>query len=117
MALPDYMTPFARERVAIADAVRISGINKRTLQSMALLGAIPGAAKPAGRWTFDIIQLRKWAQQSPEKVVPCLRTSLSETEFTGDDSRSTDASTEGRYMSVLNRGGAAKRKQFKRSNE
>lgn len=116
MALPDYMTPFARERVAIADAVRISGINKRTLQNMALLGAIPGAAKPAGRWTFDIIQLRKWAQQGPEKVVPCLRTSSSEMASTGDVSRSAGESTVSRYMSVLNPGGVRKERLSGRSN-
>jgi hypothetical protein len=44
-----------------------SGLKMRTLQNLAAQGAIPGAAKPAGRWTFDIAQLRQWARQTPEK--------------------------------------------------
>jgi hypothetical protein len=43
----------------------------RTLQNLAAQGAIPGAAKPAGRWTFDIAQLRQWARQTPENTLPC----------------------------------------------
>jgi hypothetical protein len=50
------------ERVAIADAVLISGLSKRTLQSLAAHGRIPGAGKPAGRWTFDVMELREWSR-------------------------------------------------------
>jgi len=53
MGRSDDFPPFAYERVAIADAVRISGISKRTLQNLALQGAIPGAAKPAGRCAYS----------------------------------------------------------------
>lgn len=110
MARTDDITPFVRERVAIADAVRISGISKRTLQSLAWQGSIPGAAKPAGRWTFDINLLRNWAQQPPEKVVPCLRTSASETGSAGGDSRLPDAYTESLYKSVLSQRSAPRAK-------
>jgi hypothetical protein len=44
-----YPTTFEIERVSISEAVRISGLKMRTLQNLATQGAIPVAAKPAGR--------------------------------------------------------------------
>jgi hypothetical protein len=61
------MTP---ERVGISEAVLIAGIPKRTLQAFAASGGIPGAGKPAGRWTFDVEELRRWARKVNRKA-PC----------------------------------------------
>jgi hypothetical protein len=105
---------FELERVCIADAVRISGLKLRTLQNLAAQGAIPGAAKPAGRWTFDISQLRRWARETPEKAVPCRKISTYVTASTGVASRLPDANTESLYMSVLNRRNAPRQRQSRR---
>ena len=65
MQSASYLATFPIERVSISEAVRISGLKMRTLQNLAAQGAIPGAAKPAGRWTFDISQLRRWVRETP----------------------------------------------------
>lgn len=109
----DYSEPLGIERVSISQAVQISGLKMRTLQNLAAQGAIPGAAKPAGRWTFDIAQLRQWARQTPEKALPCRKISSFVTASTGGVSRSPDASTANLYMSVLNQRGGQKRRQSK----
>lgn len=48
----------ASERCAVEQAAAIIGLPLRTVQNMAARGEIPGAAK-FGRWTFDILKLRK----------------------------------------------------------
>ena len=58
------MTP---ERVGISEATLIAGVPKRTLQAFAAAGGIPGAGKPAGRWTFDVDELRRWARKVNRK--------------------------------------------------
>jgi hypothetical protein len=58
------------ERVGISEATLIAGIPKRTLQAFAASGGIPGAGKPAGRWTFDVEELRRWARKVNRKA-PC----------------------------------------------
>lgn len=58
------MTP---ERVPVSQAALIAGLPKRTLQDLAARGAIPGAGKPAGRWTFDVRLLRQWAARVERK--------------------------------------------------
>jgi hypothetical protein len=58
------------ERVGISEASLIAGIPKRTLQAFAAAGGIPGAGKPAGRWTFDVEELRRWARKVNRKA-PC----------------------------------------------
>ncbi len=40
-------------RVRTEDAVRITGLDRRTLQEKAAAGKIPGARKVFGRWTYD----------------------------------------------------------------
>ncbi len=60
----------AAERVGISEATLIAGIPRRTLQAFAAAGGIPGAGKPAGRWTFDVEQLRRWARTVSRKA-PC----------------------------------------------
>ena len=111
MGKSESFAQFALERVSIADAMRISGLKMRTLQNLAAQGAIPGAAKPAGRWTFDIVKLRKWARETPEGVTPCPRTYPSATVSTGAVSRLPDARTESHYMSVLSQRSAPRQRQ------
>lgn len=41
------------ERIRADQAAAILGINKRTVQLMALRGELPNAAKIGGVWTFD----------------------------------------------------------------
>lgn len=98
------------ERVTVHDAVRITGICIRTLQNLAAQGLIPGAAKPAGRWTFDIVLLRKWAQQTPGKPEKWQRTSISEAIPTTRVSRLPDEHTASLYMSVLSLRSGPKRR-------
>lgn len=57
----------APERVRIAEAQSITGKSKRSLQTMARQGKIPGAAKLGGEWTFDLKRLRKWIRDSEVK--------------------------------------------------
>ena len=114
MGKSQFFAQFEVERVSIEDAMRISGLKMRTLQNLAAQGAIPGAAKPAGRWTFDIAQLRRWVTQTPEKAVPCLKTSTFATASTGAVSRLPDANIENLYMSVLNQRNAPKQRQSSR---
>jgi hypothetical protein len=40
------------ERGGVNDAVSILGLKRRTVESMAARGELPGAAKLANRWTF-----------------------------------------------------------------
>lgn len=110
----DYNEPLGIERVSISQAVQISGLKMRTLQNLAAQGVIPGAAKPAGRWTFDIAQLRQWARQTPENTLPCRKISSFVTASTGAVSRSPDVSTANLYMSVLNQRGGRRQRRPKR---
>jgi len=98
------------ERVTVLDAVRITGICARTLQNLAAQGLIPGAAKPAGRWTFDLLLLRKWAQQTPGKPEQWQRTYISEATPTTRVSRLPDSHTANLYMSVLSLRSGPKRR-------
>jgi hypothetical protein len=50
------------ERGGIDDAVAILGLKKRTVESMALRGRLPGAAKLTNRWTFDLELLRTYVR-------------------------------------------------------
>lgn len=51
------------ERIRVAKAASILGINSRTVQGMALRGELPGAAKIGGLWTFSESALRKWIKE------------------------------------------------------
>ncbi len=46
-----------------------TGLSLRTVQSLAAQGKIPGAAKLGGRWTFDLVKLRKWIADEEAAVV------------------------------------------------
>ena len=50
-------------RVQSGAAARILGISKRTAQSMALRGELPGAARIGGLWTFDEDKLAAFVKQ------------------------------------------------------
>lgn len=88
------------ERVGIAGATLIAGLPKRTLQALAAEGAIPGVAMPAGRWTFDVADLRRWARNLNRERAPC-RTSTSATASGGRVSRSPESNTEKAYERVF----------------
>jgi hypothetical protein len=47
----------------MAQAVAITGKSERALQSMALAGKVPGAAKIGGEWTFNEARLRAWVEE------------------------------------------------------
>jgi hypothetical protein len=55
------------ERVGIDDAVAILGLKKRTVEAMALRGQLPGAAKLANRWTFDLQLLRTYVRDEVKR--------------------------------------------------
>lgn len=48
------------ERIQSAAAADMTGLKLRQVQSLALRGLIPGAAKLESLWTFDIAKLRRW---------------------------------------------------------
>lgn len=88
------------ERVGIASAALIAGLPKRTLQALASEGAIPGVAMPAGRWTFDVADLRRWARNINREHRPC-RTSISAAASGRRASRSPASNTEKAYERVF----------------
>src|SRR5580658_9893611 len=55
------------ERGGIDDAVAILGLKKRTVETMALWGQLPGVAKLAHRWTFDLELLRTYVQDEVKR--------------------------------------------------
>jgi hypothetical protein len=55
------------ERGGIDEAVAILGLKKRTVESMALRGQLPGAAKLAHRWTFDLELLRTYVRDEVKR--------------------------------------------------
>lgn len=87
------MTP---ERCKIREASLITGLDIRTLQEKAASGAIPGAEKPFGRWTFDIAQLRRLRSKGQSCAA-----SIREAGFTGRVSKSRGTNIEKAYERVL----------------
>ena len=57
------------ERGGIDDAVAILGLKKRTVEALALRGQLPGAAKLANRWTFDLELLRTHVRDEVKKAM------------------------------------------------
>lgn len=91
------------ERVSIADAVSVTGMKRRTLQHLAAGGRIPGAAKPAGRWTFDLLLLRNWAQTKNMEILKWQKTYTRGTASTGRALLCVDKHTDAAYRLVLNK--------------
>jgi hypothetical protein len=58
--MTDHHAPARPERIRMAAAAAITGKTARALQAMALDGAVPGAVKIGGEWTFDEARLRRW---------------------------------------------------------
>lgn len=51
------------ERIRVAAAAAILGVEPRTVQALAARGDLPGAAKIGGLWTFDEAALRAWIKE------------------------------------------------------
>ncbi|MDA9521673.1 hypothetical protein XI06_15315 [Bradyrhizobium sp. CCBAU 11434] len=60
------MPPPPAERVKVAYAVALLGLEARTVRDMAQRGEIPGAAKPRGIWTFDLALLQDYQRACEE---------------------------------------------------
>ena len=91
-----------RERCTTKEAVLITGLSARTLQDLAAANRVPGAGKPAGRWTFDVQRLRAWAQ-SVNRGKLCREISTGAAKSGGRVSRSRASSTEKAYERVFAR--------------
>ena len=50
-------------RIKSAAAARILGVSQRSVQELALRGALPGAARIGGVWTFDTGRLAAFITQ------------------------------------------------------
>lgn len=64
------------ERIRVEKAASILGISSRAVQSMALRGELPGAAKIGGVWTFSETALRKWIEERTVKPRQVRRSTL-----------------------------------------
>ena len=53
-------SPLAPERIKMARARAVVGLETRVMQRMAEAGEIPGAIKIGGAWTFDEARLRNF---------------------------------------------------------
>jgi hypothetical protein len=102
--------PIPQERVKMDGAKSITGKTARALRAMAIGGAIPGAVKIGGEWTFDVARLRAWIcdleQQQGNRcaTVEKLPTTASGTERSfGGGRRSTGRSGDGRYEQTIQR--------------
>lgn len=51
------------ERIRANRAAAILGVNKRTIQAMALRGDLPRAARIGGLWTFEEAALREYVEE------------------------------------------------------
>ena len=92
------MTAKSPERVGIADAILITGMSRRTLQSLA--PSIPGASKPAGRWLFAVAELRAWVTRTTKRPT-CQKTYTSAPAYTGRGSKFAGKNTAKAYEHVL----------------
>jgi hypothetical protein len=55
------------ERGDIYDAMSVLGLKKRTVEALAARGDLPGAAKLANRWTFDLELLRAYVRDEVKR--------------------------------------------------
>lgn len=55
-------SPVEPERIRMAKACSITGLEPRRMQQKAERGEIPGAVKIDGLWTFNESQLRAWVK-------------------------------------------------------
>jgi len=59
-AMTESASPIVVERIKMARACAIVGLDARVMQQMAEAGEIPGTIKIRGAWTFDLAKLRTW---------------------------------------------------------
>ena len=64
------------ERIKASQAAGVLGVSKRLVTLMASRGELPGAAKIASLWTFDLEKLKKWVEEQEKK---CQKTTQTET--------------------------------------
>ncbi|WCT75935.1 helix-turn-helix domain-containing protein [Novosphingobium humi] len=62
------------DRAGVDYVIKKTGLSRRTVQSMAARGLIPGAAKLGKLWTFDRSKLGKWIS---DKERECLSRQIS----------------------------------------
>ena len=86
------------ERCRSREASLITGLDIRVLQEKAAGGAIPGARKMFGRWTYDIAQLKRLGMEGRTCAV-----SIRGMGYTGRVSRSGGINTDQAYERVLGR--------------
>jgi hypothetical protein len=88
------------ERVHSGEAMRITGLPERTLQSLSARGEIWGAAKLGRRWTYDRQRLRAWVVAN-ENAVASRADSIGEPVFSMHGSRSTDGNIDDRLRRLI----------------
>jgi hypothetical protein len=99
------MSQFKRERGKIAEAEAILGLGRRDIQIKAARGALPGAVKLFGSWTFDLDMLRDFVRQ--EELRQCqqrdkrLPVATGAVIPSGAALRSTVATSDGRYRQII----------------
>ena len=98
--------PAPQERCGVGHAAAILGLSSRKIQDMASRGEIPGAAKLARVWTFDIEKLRRHVRlkerqewQSGRRLPDAIGAAMP----CGGGPRSMEANTGGRFTQVIQR--------------
>jgi ribosomal protein S14 len=98
--------PAPQERCGVGQAAAILGLSNRKIQDMASRGEIPGAAKFARVWTFDVEKLRRHVQlkerqawQSGKRLPGAIGAAMPY----GGAPRSMDANSGGRFTRVTQR--------------
>ncbi len=88
----------AATRIQSSRAARALGVSQRTVQTLALRGELPGAARIGGVWTFDaaklsafIAQRERDAESRATNVVP----------FPSPQPRQTRAQTSAAYAKLM----------------
>jgi excisionase family DNA binding protein len=88
-----------KERVKSKEAANILGLTKETVVRMANNGALPGAGKIGGNWTFDKEKLRKFII---ERELECQKKiSTYATESIGYRLQSVGSSSEDRFTQAI----------------
>lgn len=89
------------ERIRPRAVSEMTSLSVRKVQEMAAAGAIPGAAKLGGIWTFDPIRVRAWIREQERTCLAKQETSTRATASGGDGSRSPDESIEAAYEQLI----------------
>jgi hypothetical protein len=57
------------ERIRPTEVARLTSLSLRQIQSMAVAGRIPGAAKLGGVWTFDPDKIAAWVRAAEREAL------------------------------------------------